>query len=161
MASNPKWPRWVHASISKHLHAAAALVELPLVVEFLDDRSVDWRKAHYKAEVTIAGPHTRELSKGFFRVWVDVFVVLSSNKQTDTNAFKHLDHAGAIETALDRCIEVRKYDVGEVSPALVGILTPRTEDGDSISIDNLKPGDSDQLIHTVIEARYLGFFSEE
>lgn len=159
-AANSKWARWVQASIAKHLHAAAAAVQLPLVVEFLDDRSTAWRAAEYKAEVTISGPNTRELSYNFHRVEAAVFIVISSNKQKDANAYKHLDFAGAMQNALDKCIEVKEYDLNVVSPATVGFLTPRTGDTANIPIDNLKPGDSDQLIHSVIEARYLGHFTQ-
>lgn len=159
-AVDPKLQRWVYASIAKHLHAAATTASLPLVVEVLDTPPDTWKEAKHRAEVIISGPSTREISKGLRRVQVSIFCVVSSFKQV-TNAYDHLDKVGALANALDRCIEVRDYDVGNDAPALIGELKPRAEDTDRIRVDHIKPTESDNRTHSVIEANLVGFFTEE
>lgn len=155
-----KLTRYIFGSVAKHLHDAADAASLPLIVEFLDDRAEPWLSAPNRAEVTISGPATREISSGVYRVWVTVTVVISSDRQTDVNAYNHLDYAGAMQAALDQCITVKNYDVGEDSPETIGFLTPRNRPNDAIPVDNLKPGETDQFNHSVITARLGGYFLE-
>ena len=152
--------RWVFGSVAKHLHDAAEAISLPLVVEFLDDRSQTWIDAPAKAEVTISGPATREISSGLFRVWVTVTCIVSSDKQTEENAYDHLDRAGAIQAALFQCITVKQYEPGVDDPETVGFLTPRDAPSDVIDVANLKPGENDHISNSVITARLSGYFLE-
>lgn len=155
-AVNPLWHRWVYASIAKHLHAAALADDLALVVEFLDKRNTDWLEATSKAEATITGPMTREISSGLHRVWVDVFIVVTSN--LSDNDYAHIDHVGAMASALDQCILVKDY--GATGLVEVGTIKPRAESGDSVKVNHLKPATKDTQIHSTIQARFLGYFAE-
>jgi hypothetical protein len=158
--ANSRWPRWVVASFAKHVHAAAEVAEVPLVVELLDDRSKEFLSSRIKAEATISGPRIQELSAGLWRIQVTVFVVISSDRQTDANAYDHLDVAGVFLQALAQCVEVKEYGISNPDPAHVGYLDPRTGQGDEIDLQNLRPGEKDQQSHTVLEVDYLGYFSQ-
>lgn len=160
MAVNASWPRWIMASIAKHLHDAAYVAELPLVVEFLDRRDETWMGATHKAEVTISGPATREVSTGLYRVWVNVFVVLTSN--LSDNDYDHVTHAGAIANALDRCIVIKDYgnEAGDTGLLDIGTITPRNEGADTVKVTHLKPAAKDTQLHSTIEVRFFGLFTE-
>lgn len=156
-AVNRLLQRWVNASIAKHLHAACAEINLPLVVEFLDTRSTAFKNAALKAEATITGPATRQLSPGFVRVQAGVFVKLTSVPALDTNAWNHADACGRLQEALSECVVVKKYAEGEPSPAEVCILEPRTDQPVAVAVTHLTPGTADQLQHTIIEGLYIGY----
>jgi len=155
MAVNKLLQRWVLASVAKHLHAAAEEINLPLHVEFLDTRSAAFKSAALKAEVTIIGPSTRQLSPGFTHVVCAVFVKVTSVPSLDTNSWLHGDAVGRLQSALHECIMVKKYAEGEASPAEVCVLEPRPDQ--PVSVTNLTPSVADQLLHSVINAEFRGY----
>jgi hypothetical protein len=154
-AVNPRWHRWIFASIAKHLHAAADGQSLPLVVEMLDKRDEAWKTAVHKTEATISGPATRGVG-GEFEVVVDVTIILTSDL-TD-NDYDHLDYAGEMASALDQCILVMDY--GATGLVEIGKLKPSTDPGEAIRVTNLKPAEKDTQLHSVITARLSGYFEE-
>lgn len=154
-AVNRLLQRWVNASIAKHLHAACAEINLPLVVEFLDTRGTAFKNAALKAEATVIGPSTRLLSPGFVHVVCAVFVKITSVPALDTNAWAHGDAVGRLQSALHECITVKQYAEGQPSPAEVCVLEPRPDQ--PVAVTNLTPGAADQLLHSVINAEYRGY----
>jgi len=153
MAANPKWQRYVYATISKSL--LAALAATPLVIEFLNPkRTPTWEDAATKAEVTISGPRTSRVSPNRYRVFVDIFVVVTSDAG-NSNA-GHLDAVGTIVQALDKCFLVKDY--GDTGLVDVGQLQLRSEDDEGIDVTHLKPTQEDTQIHSTILARYDGRF---
>ena len=157
MAVNSLLQRWVLASVAKHLHAAAAEINLPLVVEFLDTRSTAFKSAALKAEATITGPGVREFSPGFIRVQTGVFIKVTSVPALDTNAWSHADAVGRLQKALTECIMVKKYAEDEPSPDEVYVLEPRTDQPVAVAVTNLTPGTADQLLHSVIKGQHIGY----
>lgn len=140
---------WFYASIAEHIHN---LVTAELVIDFLDTRSDAWDSATTKAEVTISGPRSREVTKGCHRSHVDVFVRVTSHMSS--NNYGHLTTVGEIVNALDRCILIYSYPTpGE----LVDEITPRSETNDEINVTHLQPAEKDTQIHSTIEARYVGY----
>lgn len=153
-AVNPNWNRWIYASLARHLHLPANK-PVPLIVAFLDKRGKTWNEAASKAEATITGPVSKELSQGYHRVWVDVFIKLTSN--LDSNNYDHLDSAGTIANALDQCIEVKDY--GATGLVDITELKPR-RDVDGIEVIHVTPAEKDTQIHSTLNARYEGFITE-
>ena len=153
-AVKPNWHRWVYASVAKHLKDSAGA--LPLVVEFLDKRGTDWETAASKAEVTITGPMTKEVCSGLHRIWVDVFITLTSH--LSANNYDHIDHAGTLASALDECITCKDY--GATGLVTIGFLHPRAETQEAIKVNHLKPAVKDTQLHSTIQAKFLGYFSE-
>lgn len=154
-AVNQFWHRWVYASIAKHLKQSAG--DTPIVVEFLDVRGPEWKTAQTKAEVTITGLMTKELCGGLHRVWVDVFVTLTSHLSEDNN-FRHLDAAGAIASALDTCIVCKDY--GWTNERVIGVVSPFREGNEQLKVNHLKPAAKDTQLHSTIQSKFLGYFSE-
>lgn len=90
---NPNWPRWIVASVSVYMQTVATALSLPLIVEGVDERQEDNLRQMNHAELRITGPLTSEVSKGCFRLWVDVNVLLATlmgeNKQNSHDLFQH------------------------------------------------------------------------
>jgi hypothetical protein len=145
------------ASVANHLTSAASAAGLELVIEQLGDRGDAWKAATTRAEATIFGPNTRESSPGLYRVHVDVFVTVTTHRQTDASAWVAFDKAGAMARALDQCILIRRYDeLDTPDPEVIGELVPRSENNDQISVEGIKPTKADQLNHIIVRARLVG-----
>lgn len=153
-APDPKWPRYITASIADVLHNKATAISLPLVVEGLNTRTRDWTSKPNKAEANIFGPNIRALSADVHYITVDLFIVISSFAQN--NDYNHLDLGGQMLTAVDQVINVKT--LGEVTENDVGCLHPLSGPQDQITLQLLRAADSDQILHSVINARYHGYF---
>jgi hypothetical protein len=156
MAVDARWHRWVYASIAKHLHAIATTASIDLVVEFLDERTAAWQSASPRAEVIITGPMSKEISKGLHRVWVDVFITLTSDRSS--NDYIHIGHSGTLANALDQCILVRDY--GDTGVLDVSVLNPIRDLGRTVAVQHVRPSEKDATIHSTIQSRFYGLFAE-
>lgn len=142
--------------MAKHLHTICAAASIDLVVEFLDKRTSVWKAASPRAEAMISGPLSKEVSKGLYRVWVDVFLTLTSNR--GANDYVHVGHAGTLANALDQCVVVRDY--GETGLLDISTLTPSREPGQTVAVQHVRPSEKDGEIHSTIQSRFYGLFSE-
>lgn len=154
MAVDARWHRWVYASVAKHLHANSAGINL--VVEFLNKRTTAWENASPRAEAVITGPMSKEISSGLHRIWVDVFITLTSTRSSDD--YDHVGHAGTLANALDQCVLVRDY--GDTGLLDISVLNPIRDTGRTVSVQHVRPGQKDREIHSTIQSRYYGLFAE-
>jgi len=154
MAVDARWHRWIYASVAKHLHANSPSINL--VVEFLNERTTTWEIASPRAEAVISGPMSKEISAGLHRMWVDVFLTLTSNRSNDD--YDHVGHSGVLANALDQCILVRDY--GDTGLLEISILKPIRDTGQTIAVQHVRPGAKDNEIHSTIQSRYYGLFEE-
>jgi len=159
MAANSNWQRWTYATYTKSL--LADVPSTPMSIEFFNPkRTPAGENATTNAEVTISGPRTRRLSPHSHVVFVDVFVVVTSNIQS--NNYGHLTVVGNFEVALEKCFAVMDYgsEIGDTGLVEVGLLRLRsvTEDAEGIDVTHLKPAKDDTQIHTTLLARYSGRF---
>lgn len=153
---NENWNRWVFASIAKHLHDAATLADIPLVIHTLDKQSADWKAATTNAEVTIIGPSFRPGTLST-RVRVGVFVIVSSH--LTTNNYGHIDAVGAIATSLHKCIDVKDFGtgIGDTGLLEIGVLN-RARGDTEVGVVNLAPLSKDTKIHSTISASFSSRF---
>lgn len=156
MAVDARWHRWVYASIAKHLHSVATGAGISLVVELLDERKESWKTASPRAEAVITGPMSKEISNKLHRIWVDVFVTLTSNRSS--NDYVHVGHSGTFANALDQCVTVRDY--GETGLLDISVLRPIRDSGQTVAVQHIVPSEGDQEIHSTIQARLYGLFAE-
>jgi hypothetical protein len=119
-------------------------------------RNAAWKSAVSKAEVTISGPATKEVSSGLHRIWLDVFVTLTSDRSD--NDYDHIGYAGAIANALDQCISVMDY--GDTGLVELCIIRPIKDNAETIDVTHIKPSDTDDQIFSTVHARYFGLFAE-
>ncbi len=165
MAVNPNWARWIFASLAKHLKYVATENQWPVLVEGFDTRTPDFMDAPNRAEIRITGPFISERSAGYFRVWVDANVLLSSiyggPKQ---DPFWLSKAAGAFQEALTESIPVWNYgneagdylESDESTQVFIGCLTPRDGNQDAVSVFNFgQINDTDKLKQSAVNARLV------
>lgn len=155
MAVNAKLHRWVYASIADHLHTVCTAASIALVVELLNERTSTWKAASPRAEAFITGPLTKELN-GVTRIWVDVLMTLTSARSA--NDYEHIGHAGTLANAVDQCILVRDY--GDTDLLEVTILAPIRDTGRTVAVQHVRPNQQDEEIHSTIQSRFYGLYSE-
>lgn len=157
MSVDNRWHRWVYASIANHLHTVSTGASINLVVEFLDERTSSWKTASPRAEAIITGPMSKEISKGLHRMWVDVFLTLTSTRSS--NDYVHIGHSGTLANALDQCVLVKDY--GDTGLVDVSVLNPIRDIGRTVAVQHIRPGEQDNEIHSTIQSRFYGLFSED
>lgn len=152
-AADKRWARWIVGSIANHLKTEAFKAGVPLIVEFLDtSQNVAWQNSKTRAQATISGPITIEGSSGLFRVIVNVFIAVSSDRSS--NDYDHLDAVGAMAAALDQCIPI--VDAGKTNSVDAGTLTPFQAPIEAV---NLKPADQDDTIFSTVSTTFEGLFT--
>jgi len=156
VAVDARWHRWVYASVANHLHTICTPAGIDLVVEFLDKRTAAWKTASPRAEAVITGPMSAEISKGLHRIWVDVFLTLTSNRSA--NDYVHVGHSGTLANALDQCVIVRDY--GDTGLLEISVLNPIREGGRTVAVQHVRPAEKDEEIHSTIQSRFYGLFAE-
>lgn len=72
------WARYVFASIAYYFKEIAGDLNLPVLVEGLDERTETFMGASDRIEIRITGPYERELSKDYFNLLVDTSILLVS-----------------------------------------------------------------------------------
>lgn len=157
MPVDPRWHRWTYASVADHLHTICTAASIALVVEFLNERTSIWKAASPRAEAVITGPMSKEISKGLHRMWVDVFITLTSTR--DGNDYDHVGYAGTLANALDQCIIIKDY--GATDLLEISTLRPITDTGQTVAVLHVTPNEQDAEIHSTIQARLYGLFVED
>lgn len=169
MSVNPNWARWIFASVGKALKEVATTNSIPVLVEHLDERSDAVMKATDRAEIRITGPFCQELSQGYFRIWVDVNVLLTSRFDGPTkNPYTIIKNAGLFCEAMSMNIAVWNYggEAGDFDPddpdtqVFIGCLAPRDGKNDSIRVFHFGQTDkTDKLKQSAVDARYVMYIS--
>ena len=163
MPANPNWARWTFASVADAMQAVADANNLAAFVEQLEDRTDAILKESDRAEIRITGPLVQELSKGYFRVWLDVSVLLASRSDGATkNAYSIQKSAGLFQEALDSPIPVWNYggepgdfDEGEPTTQLfLGCF--RRREGTSIEVRHFGQLDKTERIkYATVDGRFV------
>jgi len=159
------WARWIFASVADYLKDVATDRDLPVLVEHLDERTESFMRATDRAEIRITGPFTQELSHGYFRIYLDVNVLLCSRYDgAAKDVYSILKHAGAFHAAMDLPIPVWNYgdEPGDYvegntsTQVFLGCLTPRTGRNESVRVLNFGQIDAvDKIKQTEVDARYV------
>jgi hypothetical protein len=131
--TNKDWPRWIFASLAAYFEQVAESQHLPVFVETRDICSKDFINAGDRVEVRITGPFVRELSKGFYQVFVDINVLLISRLDPRKNSYDLMKYAGVFQEAMGFPVRVFNYgrepgDYVEGDPSTlfsIGCLEPR------------------------------------
>lgn len=166
-APNERWPRWITSSIAKYLDTNVATpASLPFLVEGVDDRTQEFEEASDRAECRINGPWTSELSKDYWRVWVDINLMLTCNMDgSQKNAYRLEEIAGKFLNALDTVIATYRLGSSAVDPqndgSLLGCLRSRSGKNDSIRIIHFgQINKTDRVRQAVVDGRYVMYLNE-
>lgn len=166
-APNERWARWFMSSIAEYLNTTVAVPNsLPFLVEGLDDRTEDFMQAPYRAECRVNGPWTRELSKNYWRIWVDINVLLifqMGGSPTDVYSLDKI--AGKFHSAMDTSIAIFRTGLITDDPqndgSILGCLSPRDGKNDSVRVIHFgQPSKTDRLRQAEIDGRYFTYLNE-
>ena len=159
---NHNWPRWIFASAADHFKQAADNIGLPMLIEGIDEREAEKMRADDHVEFRINGPAVRELSRGYFRLDVDVNLMLTSMMGGQTqNAYDIVQHAGVFQQAASGPIPVFKFGEGpEDNETLLGCLTLRSGKRDAIRVIHFgQISRVDRIRQSAVDARYQLYLS--
>ena len=154
---NPHWPRWIFASTADYFKQVADGIELPILIEGIDEREAEKMRANDHVEFRINGPAVTELSRGYFRLDVDVNLLLTSMMGGQTkNAYDIVEQAGVFLQAAGGPIPVFKYGEGpDDDESLLGCLTLRSGKRDAVRVIHFgQIGRDDRLRQSAVDARY-------
>lgn len=161
--ANSNWARWFHASIAKYLKDAADDVSLPILIEGIDDRSDTFMESTDRVEVRVNGPYSQELSKGYYRIYVDVNCLFTSRMDGDEKNTYELDRfLGVFHGAMDGPIPIYRFGTGpDDDSELLGCLTSRPGKSDSIRVIHFGQIDAtDRLREGMVDARYVVYLND-
>lgn len=165
MAANSNWARWVFASVVVALKQVATNANLPVLIEHLDDRNKQFQEAPDRAEIRVTGPFVQEQGKDYFRIYVDVNVLLISQYGgTNKHGYDILRYAGLFQETMSAVIGVWNYgdQEGDYDPddpdsqIFLGCLEPKFGENDMIRVFNL--GQTDRTVkqkESVVDCRYV------
>ena len=163
MPANPNWARWIFASAAHYLKTIASDNQLPCIIEGLDDRTDAYMQNTDRAEVRINGPYIQEISNGYFRVWADINVLLTSRMDESKGGYAIQRFAGIMQAAMSDQIAIWNYgdqpgDFDEDVPETqihIGCLSPRSGPQESIKVLHFGQVEkSDRVKQAAIDARY-------
>lgn len=163
MPANPKWTRWIHASLGKYLKTVATSLSVPSLVEGVEDRSEAFMAAPDRVEIRVNGPFSQELSQGYYRLYVDVNVLVNSTMGGATkNPYTLDDILGAYHNAMDGAVAIYRFGTGpEDDGSLLGCLTPRPGKNESIRVLLFGQLNTvEQIKQGMVDARYVMYLKE-
>lgn len=116
-AINKNWPRWVFASVSKHIDDRKDGLTL-----FIEGQHRDTEGLVDFLELRVDGPNFTEVSRGCFHFFVEVNILVQS-AMDDSNFHRIHTDVGIAAAALTSSIPVFKYGTGvDDDQSLLGCL---------------------------------------
>ena len=96
------WARWIFASVTKFFEDG---ISIPVFVEGMDRETKDLKDF---AEIRIDGPWFNELSAGYWKIYIEVNILIQSI-MGDKNLHRFYDSIGDVNDAFQTCISVYKH----------------------------------------------------
>lgn len=156
---DPNWTRWVFASVAEHFSSNVFTPNnIPFILEGIDERDDQFMTEQDRAEVRINGPWSSELSSNWWRIWVDINILVTSYfGGTDKDAYTLERNVGLIHEYADTTISVRKHGPGPGDDgSLLGCLRPRAGKNDSIRVIHFGQfSKTDRIKQSQVDGRYV------
>lgn len=126
-----RFPRWLMSSLSVYFSDVATAIPLTYYVEGVDERSDETMEEQH-AELRISGPFVTKVSSNYWRVHVDINVMLTDYMTlTQENSYEIATWGGKFLEAMLQKIPIYQYGDGG---ALVGCLTVRRGFSDPVRL---------------------------
>ena len=160
---NPNWSRWIWASILNHFKDVANGIPLPMHAEGVDERdAADLETNH--VEVRVNGPFVRELSRNYFKLDVDINLLLFNfMSETAESGYDLATWSGIFQAAAEGPINIYKFG-GELvdDSSYVGCLTLRHGKYDSLRLLYFgQTGRVERLRQSMVDAKYAIYLMSE
>ncbi len=155
--SNANWPRWLYASTSKYFQTVADAYPISMYLESVER---DTKNESKWIEFRMDGPQTREISKGYFRLDVEINILWSVHLDS-TDFHEQQRILGAlIEAMTDICIHKYGEGVGD-DDSLLGTLILQQDPNNPIRGNNFGQVRPDtQLVQGSVEGTYRMYLTE-
>lgn len=153
---NENLARWIFASISMYFKNIADGLNLPLLVEGIDEREPEETREDH-AELRISGPFVREVSHGCWRTLTDINILLTDRMMmSQEDAYGIARWGGKFEQAMTERIPVYKYGPDVIDDgSLIGCLTHRKSMRESISLIYFgQISREDRIRQAMVDGRY-------
>ncbi|KKM81508.1 hypothetical protein LCGC14_1329120 [marine sediment metagenome] len=151
--SNSNWPRWLYASTSKYFQAIADAYPIHMYLEGVER---DTKEESKWIEFRMDGPQTREISKGYFRLDVEINILWSVHLDSTDFHEQQRILGMLIEAMTDICIH--KYGDDD---SLLGTLILQQDPNNPIRGNNFGQVRPDtQLVQGSVEGTYRMYLSE-
>ena len=157
MAVNPNWARWSFASVATLLKKIAREAGIPALVEGLDERTTEFMEAPQRVEIRMSGPYSREMSKDYYEVSLDINVLFTSRYEINGNQYDILVAVGKFHEALDHPIPLQRLgkEPGD-DGSLVDCYIPRPGRNNAVRVFHFGQTDqTDRQKQVMIDARYV------
>ena len=157
MSNREHWPRWVFASITKHFvdHFDAAAK-----VSFVegDKRNTALEKKFY--EVRMDGPRSRQLSKGYWELFVPVNILIQTTMTNDTHL--HRKQIGVAFSGFADTISILKLGNGpDDDGSFLTCFSLEGNKADPVKINDFGQVDTTvRLQQATVEGHYIGNITE-
>jgi len=158
---NENLARWVFASIADYFSTIVTGINLPLLVEGVDERESEKMRGDH-AELRVNGPFVRELSKNYWRIWVDINILLTNMmSMSQENAYDIAQWGGTFQEAMLKPIPIYKYGSNPSDDeSLIGCLTLRKSKGDSVRLIHFgQISREDRIRQAAVDGRYEMYLS--
>lgn len=161
MATQPdhNWTRWIFASLGKYFEDNVFTPNnIPYVLEGIHERDQDFMNAEDRAELRINGPFARELSANYWRIWVDInFMVTSDYGAVNKDVYRLERNLGLIHEFADTYIPIFRFGTGvDDTGTLLGCLRPRSDKNDSIRVIHFgQVNETDRVKQGQVDGRYV------
>ncbi|KPK52074.1 MAG: hypothetical protein AMS22_09865 [Thiotrichales bacterium SG8_50] len=158
---NENLARWTAASINVYFKTVADTIGLTYFVEGVDERDSGTMLAEH-AELRLSGPFIREVSNGYWRIHVDVNVMLTDQMKMSTEgAYDIHDWGGAFLAAMLEPIPVYRLGAGvEDDDSLIGCLTQRKGFSEPVRLIHFgQVSREDRIRQAVVDGRFEMYLS--
>lgn len=151
---SPNMDRWIFASISKHFDDHKGGVTL-----YIEGMHRDTRTLKECYELRIDGPYYTEISKGYWKVFVEINMLIQYNKD-NKNFHRMRQLSGLVMEMFEPCIQVVKYGITNPpdDETIVGVLQrlDQEEGRNNMQVSHFGQVDPiNQLEQATVEAHYV------
>lgn len=154
------WPRWAFASFSKHFATQFAVA--PAIHLFVEGDDRDTAELKDFAEFRMDGPRIRKLSKGYYRLWVPVNILVQSTMDSE-DTHRILRTIGRAVDSFHPTISIYKYGTDPVIDDSTLLICMKLMDNktDELRVNHFGQVDTTtRLRQATVEGHYEGFLTE-
>lgn len=126
-----RWAKWMWASTAIWMKDVADDLNLPLLVEGVDDRQKKNVEASH-VELRLVGPFIYELSKMYYEVFMPINLLIVDHMTGDSNdAYRLQEWCGKFQSVMDLPIPIYRYgqDAEDDGTLLDCLRVKKTKDG--------------------------------
>jgi hypothetical protein len=159
---NENWPRWIFASIADRFKTVADGLNIPILVEGIDEREAAKIRTVSHVELRVHGPETNEISHNYFQLHVEINLLLTQlNDGAKQNSYQLIQFCGVLQKAASGSIPIYRFGpdtLGVDDSTLVGCLSPDPLRNRAITVFHFGEIDRDRRIRqSAVDGRYVVF----